>query len=272
MKYKMIACDYDGTIFPFDAREVPSFTKEMIHRYIDAGGRFVITTGRIFSSIRPEAERLNLAGDLICLQGSAIYSLSDGKLKFSEPLDTVTAVNVLRYGEDEGRICHVYFDSDYYVEKQNDFTDYYSEYCNVKPVYTGIRLSEYIERNKIKPFKIIMLTSPSEARAMLKKVDARFGEFADVSRSGPMYIEVVAKASGKGNAVKKLASYYGIDMQEVAVFGDALNDISMLKVAGLAVAVDNAMEEVKEEADIITESVTDCGVGKVIEKILSEKI
>lgn len=268
----MIACDYDRTIFPFDAQEVPSFTKEMIHRYIDAGGRFVITTGRIFSSIRPEAERLNLAGDLICLQGSAIYSLSDGKLKFSEPLDTVTAVNVLRYGEDEGRICHVYFDSDYYVEKQNDITDYYSEYCKVKPVYTGIRLSEYIERNNIKPFKIIMLTSPSEARAMLKKVDARFGEFADVSSSGPMCIEVVAKASGKGNAVKKLASYYGIDMQEVAVFGDALNDISMLKVAGLAVAVDNAMEEVKEEADIITESVTDCGVGKVIEKILSEKI
>ncbi len=272
MKYKMIACDYDGTIFPFDAREVPSFTKEMIHRYIAAGGKFVLSTGRIFSSIRPEAERLGLKGDLICLQGSATYSLDNGVLRFSKPLDTATAVEVLRFGEDEGRICQAYIGNDYYVEKWNEFTEYYAGYCNVSPVYANMRLSEYVERNSICPFKIIILTDATEAQTTLERVSAHFAGITDVSRSGPMYIEVVASASGKGNAVKRLAAHYGIPLKNVAVFGDALNDISMLKVAGLSVAVGNAMEEVKAVSDIVAESVTDCGVGKIIEQILSGDI
>ncbi len=272
MKYKMIASDYDGTLYPFNAREVPFYTKQMIHRYIAAGGKFVLCTGRIFSSIEPEAKRLGLGGDLICLQGSAIYSLDSGELRFEECLDTAEAVKVLEYGESENRVCHVYHGGYYYTEKENTFTTMYADYCNVPPVYTSIKLSEYVRSNNLRPFKIIILAPPNEARETLRKAREYFKDGVDVSRSGPMYIEIVSSKSGKGNAVVKLAWHYGIAAHEVAVFGDALNDISMLKVAGLAVAVDNAMPEVKEVAHLIADSATDCGVAKVIEKIISDEI
>lgn len=272
MKYKMIASDYDGTIYPFDAKEVPLYTKKMIHRYIEKGGKFILSTGRIFSSIKKEAERLGLSGELICLQGSAIYSLDSGELLFEESMDTDIAAEVLRYGESEGRVCQAYFGKDYYTQKENDFTCYYSKYCNVLPVYTGIKLSEYVKINKIRPFKIIIITEPAESVKALKNIKEYFGDSVDVSQSGPMYVEIVSAKSGKGNAVKKIASHYGIDMDNVAVFGDALNDISMLKVAGLSVAVDNAMNEVKAVASLITDSAEDSGVAKVIEKILNDEI
>ncbi|NCA66709.1 MAG: HAD family phosphatase [Clostridia bacterium] len=272
MKYKMIASDYDGTIYPFNAREVLFYTKETIHRYIAAGGIFVLSTGRIFSSIRPEAERLGLSGDLICLQGSAVYSLDSGELKASDCLSIATATSVLKFGEDEGRICQMYYGKDYYTAKENNFTTLYAEYCNVQPQYTNCKLSEFVEQNGIRPFKIIILTEPNEASEMLRRTREHFKDSVDVSRSGPMYIEIVSPTSGKGNAVKRLADSYGINIEDVAVFGDALNDISMLKVAGLAVAVGNAMDEVKAVADIIAEDASDCGVAKIIERIISDTI
>lgn len=268
----MIASDYDGTLYPFNAREVPFYTKQTIHRYIENGGIFALCTGRIFSSILPEAQKLELSGDLICLQGSAAYSIADQKLIFSECLSVDETVKILEYAEHDNRICHLYYQKDYYAERPNDFTEIYAAYCNVLPVYTHCKLSQYASQNNIQAFKIIILTSPEESDEVLRKTREYLKDSADVSKSGPMFVEVVSASSGKGNAVKRLAAIKGIPIEEVAVFGDALNDVSMLKVAGLSVAVDNAMEDVKQVADIITDSAENCGVAKIIEKIIDNNI
>jgi Cof subfamily protein (haloacid dehalogenase superfamily) len=79
------------------------------------------------------------------------------------------------------------------------------------------------------------------------------------------------KGVSKGSAVKILADYYGISSEQVMCIGDSENDLSMIKFAGLGVAMENGDENVKEAAKYITDSNNCDGVAKVIEKfVLSE--
>ncbi len=82
--------------------------------------------------------------------------------------------------------------------------------------------------------------------------------------------EVTGKGVSKGNAVKVLANYYGIDSEQVICIGDSENDLSMIKYAGLGIAMGNADENVKEAAKYITDNNNCDGVAKAIEKFVLE--
>ena len=89
--------------------------------------------------------------------------------------------------------------------------------------------------------------------------------------SGEYFCDVSSKTATKGNAIKKMAQILGVDLKNVAVFGDAENDISMLKQVkssgGVSVAVGNAMPSVKESASFVTLPVTQGGFAKAIDEI-----
>ena len=90
-----------------------------------------------------------------------------------------------------------------------------------------------------------------------------------IVRSGPIFLEFLPKNSSKGNAIQKLAKQLGIDLQNVIAFGDEENDLSMFSVAGTAVAMANARDEIKRHADRISLADRDHdGVGKTLKTIL----
>lgn len=73
-------------------------------------------------------------------------------------------------------------------------------------------------------------------------------------------MDVLAGGVNKATAIRKLVEHLGLNMNEVYAFGDALNDIEMMQMAGTGVAMGNADQEVKEVADIVTRSVDDNGI------------
>jgi hypothetical protein len=81
-------------------------------------------------------------------------------------------------------------------------------------------------------------------------------------------IEIVNKGVSKGRALKILGGYLGIEREEMIAIGDSENDIEMIKFAGLGVAVENAIDEVKKVADFITKSNMEDGVKYVIDKFI----
>ena len=74
----------------------------------------------------------------------------------------------------------------------------------------------------------------------------------------------------KGNALLKLCAYLNIDPSQTMAFGDGLNDVTMLKTAGIGVAMGNAAPQVKEAADFITDTNDNDGVAKAIEQFCFE--
>lgn len=93
-----------------------------------------------------------------------------------------------------------------------------------------------------------------------------------VDMAGIGYVDITSDTATKGNAIKKLAGILGVDLKNAATLGDAENDISMLKEVrnsgGLSIAVGNAMDLVKENANFVTLPVYDGGFAKAIDKIL----
>lgn len=89
--------------------------------------------------------------------------------------------------------------------------------------------------------------------------------------SGPLNLEVMDQNGNKGNALKRMAEYYGIPLENTVAIGDNFNDIPMLQIAGLSIAMGNADPLVKEICDIVTHSNVENGVAYAIHQyILNE--
>ena len=84
-------------------------------------------------------------------------------------------------------------------------------------------------------------------------------------------IEVNSANAGKGKALVSLCAALGIEAAAAVAFGDGSNDIELLRMAGLGVAMGNAAAAVKDAADLVTESNEDCGFARMIERLLEER-
>ena len=270
MKYKMIACDFDGTIFSHGSFTVPENVKKAIRRYIDNGGRFVIVTGRMFDSLIDELVKLDLHGEVLCMHGGVCYDIDTGKELFDFDIPNEKAVELLEFIDDRGWIAQIYHDRDMLTQKENPFTTYYKDHYNAKPIYTGIALHEYLKEKGYDLHKAIVMSDVDSIAGKIEALRARFKNF-DITQSMPEYIEIVDLSSGKGKAVKRLAAKYGLAPSEVAAFGDQSNDISMLKAVGFSAATSNSIPAVLDIVDVVGEDVEDGGLAPIIEKIINDE-
>ena len=267
MKYKLIASDFDNTLH--DGREVSPRVLKAISDYRRAGGRFVIATGRIFESIRKKLPSLDVDDEVIACQGAALYSASSGEVLERFPLPFDVAEKVVDFYESKGDVCHAYADREFFVAQENDYSKVYAEYCDVTPHYLGYPLSECLPKM---PFinKVIAILPEDVIDTRLAEVSALLGDSAEVTKSAPMFLEVTSVKAGKGNCLVALAKRLGIPIEETVAVGDNLNDLSMIRAAGLGVAVGNAVPALKKDADLVVPSVSEGGVADLIARILEE--
>lgn len=84
------------------------------------------------------------------------------------------------------------------------------------------------------------------------------------SRWHPAFIDITASCANKASGITAIANKNGIDISEVMAFGDGGNDLSMLRAAGIGVAMGNSLNEVKEIADYVTHSVDNGGIASAL--------
>ena len=114
--------------------------------------------------------------------------------------------------------------------------------------------------------------NPDGTRRDYEKVAAivqEFPEFAVVS-GGMGNVEITARSASKGEGLARLGEMLGIGSEEILAFGDSGNDVSMLRMAGVGVAMENGEPEAKEAADFVTKKNTEDGVVYAIEKFVPE--
>ena len=111
-------------------------------------------------------------------------------------------------------------------------------------------------------FKVVYMGSFEEMKPLtdhLKSLYGKYFEFklAPETYSGGYYLTILNHLGDKAHGLKKVCEYLNKDLSEVTVFGDSLNDIGMFKLAGVSVAVSNALDEAKEHASIISKHSND---------------
>lgn len=262
--YRLIISDFDGTLRRSDGT-VGENTLEAIRAFLRRGGVFAICTGRMTASILPIARELKLPGLAVSFQGGTISEIETGKRIFEAPFAREDAISITRKLEELGHHVHIYTEDEFYCNVDDPYLHMYEDIVGVKGKIEPC-LHRFISESGRKILKIIAMVRTEDKLPVYQQFCELFGERFYVTYSAANLVEITPKGQDKGTALRFLAEYYGIDPKDSIALGDNWNDAPMLEVAGLGVAVENAAEELKRVADLVTASNDEDGVGQIVRK------
>lgn len=262
---KLIAVDMDGTLLN-SQHQVSPRNKRALEQAIAQGVEVVVATGRPRSDAPLRIlEQLGLQTPGIFVQGSAIFN-ADGSLRFREDFDLALAQPVLELVRQQGYTLLVYDGQQIFVSERSEATDVLIPMGEPVPEAVG-SLEEALPT---RPFhKLVLLHSPEQIPALREQLHSSIDlEKLRVVQTLPNALEVIPLHVSKGSAVQHLMDDMGLQRGQVMAFGDAENDIEMIELAGIGVAMGNAYPSVKAVADYVTATNDEDGVALAIERFV----
>lgn len=264
---RLIISDFDGTLAN-SQNEVSDRVRETINDYVSCGGIFAVCTGRMLSSILPRVRELGLKGLVVAYQGSVIADIESGKQMRNNSLSTDECIEICSFIERHKLTCNAYSNEVLYttIPAGDKGLTSYETVTGVRAVNIDGEMSRFLKVNNLTCNKISLLVNPIERESIYKLLQSEFDEKFDVTCSAAVLVEISPKGDDKGTALKYIANYFNIDLSDTVAIGDNLNDLSMIRIASVGVAVGNAVEELKSVADYVSVSNNDDAVAKIIEK------
>lgn len=267
--YRLIAMDLDGTLNN-DEKVITPKTRETLMNAQKAGIRLALASARPSPGLYKERDILQMqayGGILMSYNGGRIVDAATGGVLFETAMDLLQTKKVLRFLEtlpvtpilDDGR--------QFYVMDQTAFkVDY--ECRNNNMACTEVEnLADFLD---FAPIKILMSVQPEQLKEVQKQIADFLPEDLTVVQTAPFYLEVIPRRINKGQGIRDICKTLGMDPSEVIAFGDAENDIPMLRAAGMGVAMGNATESTKAGADYVTLSNNEDGIAAAVETLLPD--
>ncbi|GGG04686.1 Cof-type HAD-IIB family hydrolase [Paenibacillus abyssi] len=266
MNYKLIAIDVDDTLLN-DEIKVTEATKAVLAAAVAQGVTVTLATGRMFPSAKKIAMQVELNVPIITYQGALVKTLLDEQVLYERYVPTDAAKTLYHFCEEHGLHLQLYVNDVLYAKEDNDKIRAYSKLSNI-PYTVEPNYEQLLEQPQT---KMLIIDDPALLDQMAEKLQPLIGDRVHITKSKPHYLEFMHKEGTKGHAVQFLAEHIGCTMDQVIAIGDSWNDHEMLEVAGLGVAMGNAIPALKEIADFVTLSNNDEGVRHVIEKFVLQK-
>jgi Cof subfamily protein (haloacid dehalogenase superfamily) len=267
MKYKLLVVDIDGTLVG-DDRIVPAENREALAKVRQSGIQVSLSTGRAAQGCRSIIDQLSLDGYHVFFDGALVSNL--GEEVYAEPLDGGVVREAVEFAHLRNIDLELYSMTHYFAERETWSTDAHRQFFGVEP--TIVDFTDLWERERILKGGLAAVTPQQVAKARDFYVHFDHSLHFSIARSpafpGVEFTNIVAPGVSKGKALEALASHLGVSLSEVMAVGDGTNDIPLLSLAGLAVAMDNAPDEVKAVAHHITLNVDHSGLAAAIEKFL----
>ena len=267
MKYKLIAMDLDGTLNN-DQKVITEKTIAALMAAQKAGIRLALASARPSPGLYKERDILNLQdydGILMSYNGGRIVDAATGKVLFETSMDLQETKEVLRKLESLPVTPILDDGVQFYVERKDGYkVDYECRNNHMNCQEVG-NLAEFLT---FAPIKILMSVLPEELPEVQQKIATFLPESLTVVQTAAFYLEVIPKVINKGQGIRDICKVLGISTEEVISFGDAANDIPMLKEAGMGVAMGNASQAVKAAANMVTLTNNEDGIAAALEKLL----
>ena len=267
MKYKLIAMDLDGTLLN-DQKIITEKTKAALMAAQEKGIRLALASARPSPGLFRERDTLgmqNFGGVLMSYNGGRIVDGETGKVLFETSMDLEETKQVLRQLESLPVTPILDDGAKFYVTSKDGFkVDYECRNNNMTCVEVG-NLADFLT---FAPIKILMSVQPEELVNVQAQIAGFLPESLTVVQTAAFYLEVIPKVINKGQGIRDICGVLGLDPAEVIAFGDAENDIPMLRAAGMGVAMGNAQDAVKAAADMATLSNNDDGIADALEKLI----
>lgn len=272
MDYKLIALDMDDTLLNSE-KTISQRNKTAIKEALSQGIKVVLCSGRTHNSVVKYAQSLGIKGadQYMITNGGAIIESLDGKIIFQRLMSNQFYREFVQFVKDNQLHYNVVDNKGNTYTSSGEWLDKYTimqAYENAN----GLYLKEPDELpTDFQIVKAIINGSEDKLDAVTAMVHDHYDQDYFVVRTGAGFLEIFPKDVNKGEAVKVLAADLKINLSQVITMGDRDNDIPMLKIAGLGVAMENGVPDVKAASDYVTTDNNHDGVGLAIEKFALKK-
>jgi len=267
--YRMLVVDIDGTLIGRDGT-VSVADREALARAYNSGVKVSLSTGRATMACRGIVRELGLDGEHVFFDGALVINPEDGSEVYIQPIDPAVVRQVVDFAHASNLNIGLFSATRYFVERESRLARVRHQFFGIRPAVADF--NGLWERERI--VKAGMATSSPEEVDKVKQLAREFKGSLDVMWAKTPafpdvdFINIVAREVSKGRALEALASYLGVPLSQVIAIGDGTNDISLLSLAGLGIAMGNAPDEVKAVADYVTLDIDHSGVAAAIEKFL----
>jgi len=266
MTIKLIAIDMDGTLLNEHGDLNPE-TIKTVKEAKERGIKIVLCTGRPLMGIErflPVLE-LDQVGDYaITYNGALVQHTADGHVIAKH---TLTYDDYLRIEYTARRLgVHSHAEDEKYIYTANhDISRYTIHEVELVNMPLRFQTADQFDRGHIFS-KVMLIDEPDILAAAQQKLPADFATDYYVVNSEPFYLEVLNKHANKGSGLASLAEHLGLTAAEVMAIGDQANDLTMLEYADTAIAMGNAIPEVKAVATAVTATNREDGVAQAIQR------
>lgn len=263
MTKKALILDIDGTLTN-SRKEITPATRAAIQNLMKSGKKVILASGRPTPGMRRYREELELSkygGYLLSFNGARIVDCSNEMVVFQKTLPLKLLPDLYSFAKENGCGLITYlgeevisaFPADRYVEIEATI--------NGLPIRVVDNFPEFVNFDIN---KCLMTAPPEIAENLERQLQERYGSKASIYRSEPYFIEVMPLNVDKATSLDQMLPGIQISREEIVCCGDGFNDISMIRYAGVGVAMGNAQAIVKEAADYITDTNDEDGLVKVI--------
>ncbi|WP_392551672.1 pyridoxal phosphatase [Orbus wheelerorum] len=250
--YKAVAFDMDGTLLN-NQRQILPETIAAIEKIKQKGIKVILVTGRHHSAIYPYYHQLQLDTPAICCNGTYLYDFAKQTYFDAQPLSKSQSKLLLNLVNQYNVHTLLYTDQYMTYEVLDDHLTGLFKWVESLPEFLRPKIVkvdsfiDVIEQSK-EVFKFATSSHDIPALQAFSKAVEEQGEF-ECEWSWVNRADVALKGNSKGNGLTNWAKFENISLDEIVAFGDSYNDLSMLKNSGLGIAMGNADDVIKAQAD-----------------------
>jgi hypothetical protein len=265
MRYKALAIDLDGTLLT-SRESVSERNIAALAAAREAGLQVILASARWYQLAERVARQVGAAPPVVACSGAQVRRLDDGRDRFDVRLPAEFAAELYAICDAERCIATIVGDDDVLVKMENTNIDrsLVPEEMRFAPSLTG----------EATPTPRIALIQGSGAVEVIERELAprwrdRVQFVESMSSYGKPILTLTATGADKGVALAVACKELGIGIDEVVAFGDSGNDLEMFRVAGAAVAMGQASDEIKAAATFVSARNDEDGVAVAVEQLLA---
>ena len=268
---KVIAMDLDGTALNHQ-KQLTERTGAAIQNAAKSGIQIVVATGRTFSSLAPEVLAMPEITCAITSNGAVVNQIPDGAVllhNYPNPETVSEIAGMIQKEKIDTEVCtggQAYIGQSYYDRVLEGKTNRDVQYVKttrhpVPDIY------QFLLEHRVAIENINLNFKTLEEKQQWQQ---RFQKLPGVTPTSSFLfnVELGGATTSKAHALQALLDEWQMTSQQVMAFGDSENDLGMIQMAGIGVAMANGMEEVKQAADLLAESNEEDGVAKIIEQLI----
>lgn len=285
--YKLIAIDLDGTLLN-SYGEITNKNREAIKYAIDKGVEVILASGRNVQTMEKMSIELGINNFLVAGNGACIYDIQNKKNIYESYIEKQKALKIIKVCKENSIFFNIYTNEGIITESLNYNVKVFNNENNYRPnnKRTNIEIVDnietYIGNNNFKILKIIICDESKiifnniiEKLKNIKGVDVLDIEHMSrkIIRVGTeehkveyFYTEVTNQSTNKWRTLEFLGERLNIKKEEMICIGDNINDLEMVKNAGIGIVMKNSALEKQNIADYITEDNNSDGVANAIYK------